>query len=339
MEQILKRYFWVVQGGVVVVVAALGALAVNNVFAGLMSPWAVQEPGAPSAPASSKGEGSQGGRSLASVTNDAFKPPAKPEDPKADEPKEEEVPPEPEVQPEGEYPRSDLPLTLVGTLVAGNPQWSMAMLQDKSTKVGVTVRTSENVQDGAKLVTVERERIILERNGRLEQIEIDGEGGEAAPGAPGVNPGVKPPFTPSGATGLTPPKPATSASLLGGGAGDKLADFRKGITKLNENAYKVDRSTLQKALDDPSKLRDGAQVLPNYDKGKISGFKVAGLKPNSIFSDLGILSGDIITKVNGRPLNSPNEALKLYQNLSSTGNVTIEVERNGQRVERQYNIQ
>lgn len=335
MEAYLKRYFWVLHVVLIIAIGALAAAAVNNVVAGFLSPLSVSAPPAPSLDGVDKGD-KQGVGSVAGVSNPAFDPPEKPED--EDKKPEEEAPEEEaplELALEGEYPTSSLEVSLTGTLVAGDPSWSMAMLVDKGSKGSFSVKTGEMFMDSAKLVTVERERIIIENGGQLEQIEIEGEQG---PERQGGAPVTKNRF--SSAPKAAPPALNTSlnTAIKPAKGDDQLSDFRKGITKSGNNNFSIDRGVLKKALENPKMFQDGARVLPNYSSGRINGFKVSGLKSGSIFSDLGVQSGDVITQVNGKPLNSPNEALKLYQKLGSAGDISIQVERGGKPVDLKFNI-
>jgi general secretion pathway protein C len=338
METYLRRYFWVIQLVLVVAVAGLLAASVSNVISGLLGPLSVTAP--PAVEVKKGGDQEERQRSLAGVQNDAFKPPPKAE---AEEPAEEgpeEAPEEAPLALEGEYPPSSLPVALSGTLVAGDSSWSTAMLVDNGTKSSFSVKTGETFLENVKLVTVERERIIIENAGQLEQIEMGVDPGKD--GAPTTgqrfNSSAKKPV-PGLSTSLNAApaiKPAVSGVAAGGGGG--VDEYKKGITKTSDNSFTVDRSTLQKALDNPKALQDGARVLPNYSGGKIDGFRVSGLKPGSIFSELGVQSGDVIKSVNGKPLNGPNEALKLYQQLGSVGGVNITVERGGKPVDLSFQI-
>ena len=55
------------------------------------------------------------------------------------------------------------------------------------------------------------------------------------------------------------------------------------------------------------------------------------MKPGSIYYDLGIRPGDVITSVNGKPLTSPNVALDFYSKFNSgqLSNIKLGVERGG----------
>ncbi len=341
METYLKRYFWVLHLVLILAAAGFFAVAASNVLDGLISPFAVLSPPPPQKVAKSNAS-KVGASNLAATDKERWGKPA-PEDPNKPEdenkPDEAVAEEEPEVQPEGEYPVSDLPVSLSGTMVASNSRWSRALLIDNSSRASFSAVEGEAIlEEGAKLVKIERDRVVVEREGRLEQIELEnpnaGKGGKRG-GASKRNTFSRAPKTP--ALSKTTPKPAAK-SAASGGKNDKFSDLRKGIRKLNDNKFEVDRKTIQEVLTNPGKYRDGTRPIPNYKGGKINGFKLVGMKPGSIYYDLGLRPGDVITSINGKPLNGPNAALELVQNIGTISNVRLGIDRNGTQREVSANI-
>lgn len=68
--------------------------------------------------------------------------------------------------------RSALPLTLVGTVVRDNPQKSMAAVRVPGALLARNVHPGQPVVDGAVLLRVERNRIIIRHQGALEFIPL-----------------------------------------------------------------------------------------------------------------------------------------------------------------------
>ena len=46
----------------------------------------------------------------------------------------------------------------------------------------------------------------------------------------------------------------------------------------------------------------------------------------------------MIQKVNGYEINSPDKALEIYQKLREARHVTVDLERNGQTIRKEYNV-
>ena len=69
--------------------------------------------------------------------------------------------------------------------------------------------------------------------------------------------------------------------------------------------------------------------MPSFKNGAANGFKLFSIQPNSLYASIGIENGDVIQRVNGYEINSPEKALELYQKLRESRHVTIELERGG----------
>ena len=53
---------------------------------------------------------------------------------------------------------------------------------------------------------------------------------------------------------------------------------------------------------------------------------------------IGLTNGDVIQKINGYAMDSPDKALELYQKLRDASSVSIEVNRRGQNMTMNYSI-
>ncbi len=73
--------------------------------------------------------------------------------------------------------------------------------------------------------------------------------------------------------------------------------------------------------------------------GKLQGFKVNFIKKGSDFEKLGLQKGDILTAVNGQELNSYNAAFGFFKEIDSIENLTLNIKRNNQEMELEYEIQ
>ncbi len=82
------------------------------------------------------------------------------------------------------------------------------------------------------------------------------------------------------------------------------------------------------------------RVQPVFNQGKLSGYRIfpGGGKGGSVFTQLGLKPGDLITAVNGTALDDAGRAMEVLQTLSSSGSATITVSRNGQSQEVNLNM-
>jgi general secretion pathway protein C len=93
-----------------------------------------------------------------------------------------------------------------------------------------------------------------------------------------------------------------------------------------EDEFAVDRDDLEDMVRNPSSLFSQARILPKYEEGEMVGLQINAIKPGSLFEDIGIESGDVITQVNGIPINNPQESAKILEEFSGDGPLVVDVE-------------
>jgi general secretion pathway protein C len=111
-----------------------------------------------------------------------------------------------------------------------------------------------------------------------------------------------------------------------------------GVRPLGNNRYEIDRKVIEATLGDLNKMATQARIVPSFKNGVGNGFKLFSIQPGSLYSAIGVENGDVIQRLNGYELNSPEKALELYQKLREAGHVSLEMERNGQSIRKEYNI-
>ena len=101
----------------------------------------------------------------------------------------------------------------------------------------------------------------------------------------------------------------------------------------------VKRSQIDSAIKDVNTLMKQVRIRPNFKNGKPDGFRLTGIRPNSIFYKMGLKSGDVIMGVDGKDIESVDDALKFYQNLQSSPNVQLQIKRRGRLKTIDYRIE
>jgi len=195
-------------------------------------------------------------------------------------------------------------LRLLGTLRSADPAWSIASLLDLGRQKSWTVMVGDQVRD-AWVLEILRDRVIIGRNGRREIIEL-------APGDEALGPS-------SG--GMTATTSATS-----------------GIRSLDETHYEVPRTELDAALNHVDQLANDVRIAPAYREGQPEGFKVFAIRPGSLFSRIGMVNGDVIRRINGFEMSTPENALEAYTRLRGANQVEIELDRNGSAIRKSYSV-
>ena len=105
--------------------------------------------------------------------------------------------------------------------------------------------------------------------------------------------------------------------------------YGEGVTKVSDTEYKVAREERDRIFSNLSEVATKARIVPSFKNGKPNGFKLFSIKPNSIFQKIGMQNGDVLQKVNGYEINSPEKALELYQKLKDSGTISVDLMRRG----------
>lgn len=213
--------------------------------------------------------------------------------------------------PDAEAVRSSLRATLIGTMVANRPEWSFATLRDDTKsprEVGMYLPGDRFME--AEILSVERLRVVILNEGRKEFIAI-GDG--------------PPPPTPTPAVAQTTRQPATKGGEME-------------IEKIDDNNYVIPRDEIDKQLSNLNAIATQARIVPSFKNGQANGFKVFSIRPNSLYQKIGVQNGDVIRRINGFEINSPEKALEVYSKLKESSRIEIELERRGKPVTKNYTI-
>ncbi|GAB4308076.1 MAG: hypothetical protein Kow0090_22530 [Myxococcota bacterium] len=91
----------------------------------------------------------------------------------------------------------------------------------------------------------------------------------------------------------------------------------------------VEQGMIDDAMANMADTLRQAKMRPHKQGGKMVGFKFQKIKNGSMLEALGFKQGDIITKINGMDLASPDKALEVYGRLRSSKEFFVEVIRGG----------
>ena len=91
---------------------------------------------------------------------------------------------------------------------------------------------------------------------------------------------------------------------------------------------------------DPGILDQVMRVVPSYDSaaGKLRGFRAYPGRNRQIFSKLGLKAGDLVTAINGTPLDDPQRGQEIFNTIQTSDHATVTIERGGQKQDITLNI-
>ena len=208
--------------------------------------------------------------------------------------------------------KTTLPLKLLAIMFApapADPRWSMAIIRDNDAKTAGPYGISEKIRD-ATITDISETRVDLDVNGRKEYMELF----DTAP-------------------------PVVAAAPVAAAPSDPLmAEMEKGVKKTGENSYEVQRGTVDSLLGNMSALSRAARIVPEIKDGRAAGFRLFSVRPDGPFAKIGLQNGDVISAINGLEMTSPDKALEVYTKLKSASHLSVGLERNGQKITKDYNI-
>lgn len=205
-----------------------------------------------------------------------------------------------------------LPLRLSATMEAASPSESLATVFDVERGIVGVYGVGDEIRAGVVVTAVEAGRVHIRRDVGLELIEL----------------GVAPEPAPAKPVEEKEPKAETKPK----GEGDGSLDA---IQCASDRECVVERAFVEDVLANPAKFAAQApRMMPAPD----GGFKVAGVRKNSLASKLGLKNGDVLLAVNGETLGGIDDAIGLVTKLRRASNLSVTIERKGATVEKHIEI-
>lgn len=199
-------------------------------------------------------------------------------------------------------PLSSLNLSLTGVMVT--PAGSFALISaDGSPELPFGV--GQEITAGVTLHAVYADRVLIRRGGATESLMLK-DTAQALPTGAIVNPG--------------PPA--------------RRSDPSRAVQRFSDHNFTVDRQQLTQQMQTPEFLTQ-ALMVPNAG----GGFLVREIQPGSMYEKLGLRVGDVINAVNGQPVNTVEDVMRLYAQFGTAAKVQIDVRRAGRSETLVYNIQ
>jgi type II secretion system protein C len=195
---------------------------------------------------------------------------------------------------------SPLTAKLIGTVVASQEDWSLALI----TAGGETglYRLGDPLLDEAVVAVVLADKVVLERNGQGEYLAFS-----RRASVPARSPPVSP--------------------------GKSLA------RQTGRDTFTVDRDVLQKRLAQPGDLLRKTRITLAFGKkGDIEGIRLVMGRSASIFNQAGLRHGDVIHRIGPYTINGPERMLEIYQKLKTARELDVELTRGGKRRTLHYRI-
>ena len=107
----------------------------------------------------------------------------------------------------------------------------------------------------------------------------------------------------------------------------------------DNNKIVMSKDYRQKIIDqDLGKILMDATAEPYFSQGKVRGFKLSQITPDSIYDKSGLKNEDVITAINGQELKSVAFAIRLLKTLKESDNIVVSIQRQGEEMELQLDV-
>ena len=199
-------------------------------------------------------------------------------------------------------PVTRLKLTLHGVFASDDAKLAMAIISDAGGRQKY-YRIGDAVPGGARLHAIYKDRVILQREGKLETLKLPRE-------VASFNT-LPSPVTSSTTTGLNTQLPDASSKVIEIKASDKVKQLRETL------------------INSPQQIWKDVRIEPVLEGGKIQGYRFAH-KDRQLMQSLGLKPDDVIVEINGMALSDPSVLYDIMSQITSMENVSLTIKRKGQ---------
>ena len=114
--------------------------------------------------------------------------------------------------------------------------------------------------------------------------------------------------------------------------------IEKGIQKIDDTNFNVDRIVVDKIIENQAELMKTARIVPEQQGGKVVGIRLLNIRPDTLLGKLGLQNGDLLKTINGFDMTSPEHALEAYAKLRTAPEISIGVNRGDKPLNIVFNI-
>lgn len=211
---------------------------------------------------------------------------------------------------------TSLPLKLVHTIVLMDSVKSLASVQVRNNKDVLGLREGDQIPALAKIDKIGAQKVILKNlaSGACEFIEIKETGRRR---------GLK------------------SLTVLNEAEGKRVMDTQNtsGSIRNVGNTYNIKKTLRSKVLSNISEVLTQARAVQIKNPDGTLSFRMTEIVPGSIYSQLNIQDGDIISSINGKKFRNIGEIMALFNQVAEINEFQVTLNRNGEDQTLEYNFE
>lgn len=200
--------------------------------------------------------------------------------------------------------RTNLALNLVGTMILRDELRSIATIEDRNEQKVFPVQVNDTIPEKIRVLSIEAKKVTFVnlQSNKKEFLDMPED-----PMAPKLQ--------------FTAPHSATGPKIEAKGGGK----------------FAIERTEVDSALANINQVLTQARAIPNFENGVANGFRLMQIVPGSIYEKLGLKNDDVITGVNGEPIDAA-KAFAMLQELKSTNYLELNVKRGGRPMTLTYDV-
>lgn len=208
--------------------------------------------------------------------------------------------------------KSGLSIKLLHTVVLQDSVKSVASVSKRG-KI-ISIREGEKIDNLAEIGRIENQRLVFKNltSKKCEFIESD-----------------------SSKEKSKFPKPKVYSASK---AKDIKKSFNRDNIQVEGNKFKIKKTLRDELLSNVGEILTQARAIPIKNPDGTLSFKMTEIVPGSIFSQLNIKDGDVITEIGGKKIRNYNELMGMFGKIKQNDNYEINLNRNGARETLNYNF-
>lgn len=202
--------------------------------------------------------------------------------------------------PTAECQPSTLNVELMGAIVSGDPEQSVVSLKEKGFAAADHYRVGDVLvgQQEASIYAVAPGVVVINNNGNKECIEIK-----------------KSKYYESISAGLDEEEEDLN----------RVADKSAEVDAERTRTIRLEFSYVEQELGPGFvKILESGRLVPFSAEGAMKGFKLVGVKPESLWRKVGLSSGDVLTSVNGISMAEPDKGFTIFESLQNEKQIRVE---------------
>ena len=191
---------------------------------------------------------------------------------------------------------------VLGVIVQNGAGKSVALIKNTSDNITLAVREGQPIRGGSiVLVAVKRKEVVLKIEGRNVAVAVGETSQEASRMA------------------FRPEAIVAAADGVGYTGVEREGNTTKVSSALRDHIVTTDLS----------KVMMQAAAVPRYANGRLHGFSLHDIEPGSVYEQIGLREGDLVTHINGQTLSDVANTIKLLRSLKDEPNASMTLQRGG----------